>query len=347
MERRTGLVPWRRVIGSAVGVGVVMAGLVGADPSSTAQAAPIAEFVVECDRVGTAHIDPILAPGGVWHHDHVFGGNPTVTASSTAASLAAGDNSGCSNEADESSYWQPVLEGTDGGPFRIYYRAVVPEEVQPMPFGLKLVAGDPHATGSQQDIGIGYICLDSENYTATADGIAFPRACPAGSFLRTQVTMQSCWNGRDLWAAGAAHVAYPGRGGACPSSHPVRIPQATIEVSYEEGETFSGQVFEDGVTGLHADLINVWDPAEMAALTDYCLTGVRNCGDFLNTPHPLGGPQLGGVPQAAEPATAAARVPAPSPAQVVTPPVTSPARSAGVLSGPENTAARRAAVGGR
>ena len=80
------------------------------------QAVPVdVHWIVECDQVGTAHIDPILNPGGSWPHLHTFGGNPAVHASSTAGQLFA-EGSGCKDSADRSAYWQPTLVNEAGQP---------------------------------------------------------------------------------------------------------------------------------------------------------------------------------------------------------------------------------------
>src|SRR3712207_9055013 len=71
-----------------------------APDGAAVQAVPVdVHWIVECDQVGTAHIDPILNPGGSWPHLHTFGGNPAVHASSTAGQLFAA-GSGCKDSAD-------------------------------------------------------------------------------------------------------------------------------------------------------------------------------------------------------------------------------------------------------
>jgi hypothetical protein len=257
-------------------------------------------FVVECEVTRVAWDDPIRAPGqpGVWSHLHTFGGNRDVTASSTAHSLFAGE-SGCRNSVDRSSYWQPTLVdssgepiavGADAGggeyeyPFRSYYRAgwaASPEDIQPMPFGLRMIAGDPTATTSQDHVG--FFCISGSSFQVTDVGPE-TKSCGGDSFLRTYVNFPTCWDGVNLDSPDhTSHVAYH-EDGQCPSTHPVAMPELTEEVSYPAGSTFSGQGFEGGLSqyGLHADFINAWDPGEMAGLVEGCLNVGRECKDVTD-----------------------------------------------------------------
>jgi hypothetical protein len=74
------------------------------------------------------------------------------------------------------------------------------------------------------------------------DTEAFPtKACPGG--IRSNILYPTCWDGVNLDSPDhKSHVAYPtngpalfsgtGTGGACPSTHPVKIPQVMLEVPY-------------------------------------------------------------------------------------------------------------------
>src|SRR3712207_8244439 len=98
---------WGRVAASVAAVFVVAAAISPFPDGAAVRAVPVdVHWIVECDQVGTAHIDPILNPGGSWPHLHTCGGNPAVHASSTAGQLFA-EGSGCKDSADRSAYWQP------------------------------------------------------------------------------------------------------------------------------------------------------------------------------------------------------------------------------------------------
>jgi hypothetical protein len=292
---------WGRVTASVAAVFVGAAAMAPVPDGAAVRAVPVdVHWIVECDQVGTAHIDPILNPGGSWLHLHTFGGNPAVHASSTAGQLFE-EGSGCKDSADRSAYWQPTLVDEAGQPvvpesFRAYYRAgeVNPQLIEPAPFGLRLVAGDPMAT-SRQPLDIDYLCL------GTSDGLVksvhdTAVDCGPGEFLRSDVEFPQCWDGVNLWLERVAHMAYP-RGGECPASHPVAIPQLSLESSYVEGSTYEAMGFEGGLSpyGLHADAILAWDPGEIKTLVEGCLNTGRMCGDVTDEVRPFSGADARGA----------------------------------------------------
>ncbi len=71
-----------------------------------------------------------------------------------------------------------------------------------------------------------------------ADTVAFPKA-PCGGGWRVSVHFPSCWDGKNTDSPDhKSHVAYPTSGtfesgGACPSTHPVKIPQVMYEVMFD------------------------------------------------------------------------------------------------------------------
>ncbi|KAI5863554.1 hypothetical protein GGS23DRAFT_605088 [Durotheca rogersii] len=64
-----------------------------------------------------------------------------------------------------------------------------------------------------------------------------PQPCPGG--IRTTITFPTCWDGKNLDSPDhKSHVAYPREGtfesvGACPDTHPVRLPQLMYEVMWD------------------------------------------------------------------------------------------------------------------
>lgn len=71
-----------------------------------------------------------------------------------------------------------------------------------------------------------------------SDTKGFPnKACGGG--WRVTVTFPSCWDGKNLDSADhKSHIAYPATGtfesgGACPASHPVKIPQVMYEIMFD------------------------------------------------------------------------------------------------------------------
>ncbi|KAI0025404.1 hypothetical protein F4780DRAFT_774868 [Xylariomycetidae sp. FL0641] len=72
----------------------------------------------------------------------------------------------------------------------------------------------------------------------SVDSVALPaKQCPGG--IRTTIRFPTCWNGKDLDSPDhMSHVSYPASGtfesnGACPSTHPVKLPQLMFEVIWD------------------------------------------------------------------------------------------------------------------
>jgi hypothetical protein len=74
-----------------------------------------------------------------------------------------------------------------------------------------------------------------------SDTKAFPKGTCGGGW-RVTVTFPSCWDGKNVDSPDhKSHIAYPASGtfesgGACPSSHPVKIPQVMYEIMYDTRE---------------------------------------------------------------------------------------------------------------
>src|SRR3954447_3071502 len=131
--------------------GLLLLALVLAAP---AQAIPLPEtphFLATCTLSHRAPNDPIVhfgMPG--MSHMHDFFGNSTTNAFTTARKLRAGRTS-CHPNADRSGYWTPTLYvGKRPARFAsvtVYFEAWPGHtaEVRPFPYGLKMLAGFPHA----------------------------------------------------------------------------------------------------------------------------------------------------------------------------------------------------------
>ena len=231
------------------------------------------QFVVECAYSHAAHDDPILYPGVPnASHLHVFFGNTGTDASSTVASLDAGETT-CQQRLDRAAYWVPALfrDGAMVEPVRslAYYRAgidVDAELVEPYPHGLMMIAGDAGATAEQPIEIVAWTCGTGIEHRSS------PPTCPEGTNLRLVVTFPDCWNGSDLGSVDPrAHVAYSSAG-QCPSSHPVPIPQLQFSVEYDHtGPTGGLELASGGLLSGHADFVNTWDPAKLAAEVSLCI----------------------------------------------------------------------------
>jgi hypothetical protein len=287
--------------GRIIGVTVLILSLVTVGLPLTRAAAlrqSQAVWSVKCNLSHSAPDDPIVFPAQAGRsHMHDFFGNASVDASSTTASLVKAASS-CLNgidEVDRAAYWTPsLMNGTAivaGIPreHRIdAYYAVLDKKtpVRPIPFGLRMVAGDAKATRPQSLDIVHYNCL---RYPAggqlTKSSASIP-TCPQGAYLSAKITFPGCWDGKHLDSADhKSHMAYP-VGGACPASHPVGLPSVGIRVRWKTVRGVPSSqlsLSSGGQFSLHADFWNVWNPAAMDWLVSHCLNQTRNCTDITRS----------------------------------------------------------------
>ena len=238
------------------------------------------QFVVECGFSHAATDDPIIYPGQPGaSHEHVFFGNTGTDAASTLVSLEAGQTT-CEQRLDRAAYWVPALfAGTamvEPVKSTAYYRAgldVEPTVVQPYPSGLMMIAGNAAADTEQPLEVVAWTC------GAGIERSALPPVCPPGRNLHLILTFPDCWDGARLDSANHIdHVAYS-TGGACPSTHPVAVPQLQFSVEYAHTGPTDGLVLASGgLLSGHADFVNAWDPEKLAGEVQLCLHRNVVCG---------------------------------------------------------------------
>lgn len=244
----------------------------------------VPQFKVECAWSHSATDDPIVHPGMPGRsHLHDFFGSTATDAHSTPASLLGTDTT-CQNRNDTAAYWAPAVL-RDGEPVQptgsvAYYRpgpGVDPTRVASYPAGLVVIAGDPTATDPQP--------LDVAAWHCGASPILHsdPPSCPRTAPLGARVTFPDCWDGERLDSDDhQSHMAYSDAG-ACPSSHPVAVPQLVFEVRYPvTGDPTGLALASGGVRSLHADFVQAWDHAALEREVRACLNGGRVCGVVSN-----------------------------------------------------------------
>ncbi|MEL6782148.1 MAG: DUF1996 domain-containing protein [Pseudomonadota bacterium] len=269
-------------------------------------------FRTHCLESHISHDDPLVHPGQPGAaHEHVFFGNPIVDAHTTIADLSGATRTTCDgNAVNRSAYWVPALY--DGRGARIayvdplfYYKTgyhVPAASIEPPPEGLRMIAGNAHATAPQGTHVVKFRCASwhtDRQWFDTGDPLDHVDAlpdCALDDLLEVRVVFPQCWDGRNLSAPdNQSHMAYPRQAeppvagtGACPASHPVAIPEISYNFAiYVTAETglpstwrFSSDqpdVMAPGVS-LHADWMNGWDPAIMEAIVENCLRPARECG---------------------------------------------------------------------
>lgn len=240
----------------------------------------VPQFVVDCEFSHLAPDDPIVYPGEPGaSHLHAFFGNTGTNADSTALALVGGDTT-CDQQADAAAYWVPTVL-RDGEPLEpvkstAYYRPgldVDPATVQAFPAGFQMVAGNAGADGPQPVSIVAWSCGAGIERSVT------PPACAKDRQLRLLVTFPDCWDGERLDSDDHhAHVAYSSKG-ACPTSHPVPVPQLQFSVEYPVwGDPSDVVLASGGVLSGHADFMNGWDQRRLETEVRLCLHREVVCG---------------------------------------------------------------------
>ena len=245
----------------------------------------VAEFLADCPVSHFAADDPIVFPGqpGASHH-HTFYGNTSTDAFSDLDSLLAAD-SNCDPAEDLSAYWTPTMfEGdTPVEPeiVTFYYlgegvREDLIPQTQPMPQGLRMVAGNAMATGPDDASSRSrWSCLHVGDVGAGKDFVE----CPEGSMLESYLDFPQCWNGTDLDSADhMGHMAYP-VDGECPATHPVQVPKLRQVIRYPvNGDTSDLRLASGAGSTMHGDFFNAWPQDEMARRVRDCIRPSVKCG---------------------------------------------------------------------
>lgn len=267
---------------------------------ATSEVAPasgdgVGAFRTVCGFSHMAFDDPIVFPGQPgMSHLHAFFGNTGADAYSTAASLAGSGNSTClGGIANRSAYWVPALIDTRNGrplvpdaPIWYYktgYGGVAAAAVQAMPAGLRMIAGDMHATGAQDMTS--WECHETGH---TTRGAAIPN-CPVGEHVAMTVRFPQCWDGVNLDSVDhKQHMAFP-TGSGCPASHPVPIPEITLNVLYlvrSADEALHWRLSSDNTSrppgySAHADWFDGWNADVRDTWVANCNQGARDCHAHL------------------------------------------------------------------
>ena len=254
--------------------------------------------------------DPIVHPGQPGRsHLHTFFGNTGTDANSTAESLRSTGNSTCRGGiANRSAYWVPTLIDTrDHTPlkpdsFLAYYKhgSLPGPSVQPLPAGLRIVAGDPNASGPHPEVfSSRWKCIGGPNkqndlYQASIGN------CDVGAQLYQEVFFPQCWDGVNLDSPDhKSHMSYAVRvtnadGGSttqCPKTHPVALPQITFNVTYAVREKdaplhwrLSSDAYSRTLPGgysSHGDWFNGWRSDISTAFTRSCIEAQKDCHAHL------------------------------------------------------------------
>lgn len=281
------------------------------DIAPTSEVAPASggEFRTVCALAKMAFDDPIVYPGQTgMSHLHAFFGNTGVNSSSTTDSLRTLGNSTCRGGiANRSSYWVPAMIDTkDGTPVTpdsigVYYKAsyeVPAAQTNPIPAGLRMIAGDPAATAPNPAVfSMRFKCIGGPNNQNDHYGSEIPN-CDVGATVWSEVFFPQCWDGVNLDSPDhKSHMSYVVQDQTapyakhCPSTHPVAIPAITFNVLYTVTELnaplrwrLSSDNYDPTKPGgysSHGDWFNGWDPSISNAWAKNCIQGAKDCHSHL------------------------------------------------------------------
>jgi hypothetical protein len=247
-------------------------------------------FKVTCQWDHAAPDDPIVYPNqdGAAHRHNFFGKKGVDENTTTYTQLVDGnDQTTCNDPEDLAAYWAPALRlhstGTWEKPSRltVYYRRGEKRgTIQPIPDGLKIIAGYP-TTHNPDGLRItGYQCGEG----LPVELSAIPNPCTEG--FKMVVRFPDCWDGVNLDSADhRSHMAYAvwdtvvEEARVCLSTHPVPLPQLTEYVSFNT-ITNKNDVnnLSSGTTDtVHMDFFNGWVTSRMANRVDFCLNQFNRC----------------------------------------------------------------------
>jgi len=265
-------------------IGVIAAVAVGwssaaTRPVTATAGVPMANFTSNCRLSHSSNDDPIMHPGmpGM-SHNHSFFGNVSTNALSTLASLRRAGTT-CQRRGDRAAYWAPTLVDPSGKLVQpenasVYYIRATVKPVHAFPAGLRMIAGNMHATEPQR-----YIAWSCGPVSGRSPSRSVP-TCPnrADTGLQLTVTFPDCWNGRTIDSADhKSHMAYAA-GGLCPSSHPVTVPAMSLTIRYAVRGGHGYHLSSGGPYSGHADFVNSWNERELVRLVRNCLNAGRQCG---------------------------------------------------------------------
>nr|BFE68977.1 hypothetical protein GCM10020092_022780 [Actinoplanes digitatis] len=160
-----------------------------APPTIPPGAVRVAEFLADCPYSHRLPDDPIVFPSmpGA-SHMHSFFGSTVTNAYSTVNDLLNA-NSNCNPSIDKSSYWIPTfynnnvpVEPTTG---IFYYLGegvsdALIAQTQPLPLGLRIVAGNAKATGPNDNTISRWSCLHAGEVGSSHDFVTCPARHDAG-----------------------------------------------------------------------------------------------------------------------------------------------------------------------
>ena len=262
-------------------------------------------FRVVCPLSHIAFDDPIVYPGQPGRsHLHAFFGNTGINAHSTAESIRTTGNSTCHGGIiNRSGYWVPATIDVDTGApvlpdgaifyyktgYGYYNTAERRQLIMTPPAGLRMITGSPSTASATNAAGL-WDCIRPGGATTRTRNI--PGAeCPDGSKIVAMIGFPDCWDGVNLDAPDhQSHMRHSGSQ-VCPASHPVRILNISINITYKVTAKSRPQrwrlvsdmydLAQPGGWSFHADWFNGWMQEFLEGIRNNCVVPARDCHAHL------------------------------------------------------------------
>ena len=259
-------------------------------------------FRVICTPSHMSNDDPVVYPfqQGAAHH-HTFFGNTSVNYKSDLMTFATTGNSTCKGGImNRSAYWMPSMIDTasktavkpDVAIFYYKNGRTPPGLINAPPKGLRMIAGNSKATSADTSKA-NFTCLSRVPFYGWKQSIP---TCNVGETMQMHVAFPQCWDGKNLDSPDhQSHMAYTVRtlttANKCPTSHPIALPEVTVNFNYKVTATHnpaSWRLASDnyaaslpgGFSG-HADWVNGWDENFMAGIVKNCINKSVDCRAHL------------------------------------------------------------------
>ncbi|KAM7211245.1 protein of unknown function (DUF1996) domain containing protein [Rhypophila decipiens] len=280
-----------------------------------------------CSTLTTQRLDPAAQPGSLPSaHLHMIVGGNAFNATMEGDVGARATCTTCQMAEDFSNYWvahmyfrdpkngsytrvmpspvQPLLGGSNGakGGLTVYYTQfdlnkdnLKQQPIKAFPPGFRMTVGAPTVT-DKPHAGLSYQCMTGGNRGALVSD--FPKTkCTGGIF--TTHHFPPCWDGKNLDSPNhqthmynTVNSEYFNNAPACPSTHPVRVPQVTFEITWDtqkfaslwdpakDGNPFVWSFGGSNGAGTHADYMFGWKGDSLQKAMDKSECFYDGCGSI-------------------------------------------------------------------
>ncbi|KAK0718536.1 hypothetical protein B0T26DRAFT_623389, partial [Lasiosphaeria miniovina] len=256
---------------------------------AAAQLAGVASgFQIHGHMAALTRLDPIVSPGLVSGHAHMFVGGTGLDSTLTTAKLRQSKCSTLETQQDKSAYWVAPPYGRNANGtwsalpntnLAIYYLRSQPDKpITIFPDNFRMVMGGASATLANQNSD--WTSFQCNNYIPKGDvtgtwnftsGLKFLPTMDC-TLIKMAIEFPNCWDGQNVDSADhRSHMSYAtGPDSTCPTTHPVQVPQIVLEYEfYAEGYRYQDVALSSGSksgAGVHGDYFFGWTAAGVAAM---------------------------------------------------------------------------------